>query len=64
MKVNEKIGIALLPIVLIGSELLAQTPTSSLPNAPEAQSLPIASAQSRQPIDCQSPASGGEGTPS
>ena len=48
MKVNHAISIALLPVVLIGSEMLAQSPSPALPNSPAAQSPLIASAQSAQ----------------
>jgi outer membrane protein len=46
MRANRKIGIALLPIVSIGLQMLAQSPSPTLPNAPKAQSLLVASAQS------------------
>lgn len=47
MRANHKISIALLPFVLIGSKMLAQSPTTgALPNAPVAQSFLVASAQS------------------
>jgi outer membrane protein len=46
MKLNQKISsIALLPLVLLGSELLAQSPPLTLPNAPEPSSRLVASAQ-------------------
>jgi outer membrane protein len=46
MRANHRIGIALLPIVSIGLQILAQSPSPTLPNAPKAQSLLVASAQS------------------
>jgi outer membrane protein len=47
MKVTQKIRTAiLLPTVWIASEMLAQGPSSTLPNAPAVQSLLVASAQS------------------
>jgi outer membrane protein len=46
MNVNQKIRIALLPIALMGSALVAQSPSSSIPNAPAVQSPLVASAQS------------------
>jgi outer membrane protein len=50
MKVTQTISIALLlPTVWIGSEMLAQSPSSGLPNAPAVQSLLVASAQSAPP---------------
>ena len=45
MRANHKISIALLQIVWIGSETLAQSPRFTLPNAPETQSFLVASAQ-------------------
>jgi outer membrane protein len=46
MRANHRIGIALLPIVSIGLQILAQSPSPTLPNAPKLQSLLVASAQS------------------
>jgi outer membrane protein len=46
MRANHKISIALLPIVWIGLRTLAQSPPPTLPNAPDAQLLLVASAQS------------------
>ena len=46
MKATHKIGIVLLPIVLIGSGLLAQSPASICRMPQQAQSLLVASAQS------------------
>jgi outer membrane protein len=43
---NHKIGAMLLPVVLIGSGVFAQSQSPMLPDAPEAQSLLLASAQS------------------
>ena len=62
MNVNYKISIALLPIVWIGSEMLAQSPSPALPNSPTAQSLFVASAQSAPTRMSPLPA-GIEGTP-
>ena len=46
MRANFKIGVAFLPIVFIGFEMLGQSPRPTLPNAPAMQSLLVASAQS------------------
>jgi len=46
MKANHKFSIALLPIALIGSGMHAQSLSPLLPNAPAAQSLLVAAAQS------------------
>jgi outer membrane protein len=46
MSSNHNIRIAVLPILLIGFKLLAQSQSTALPNAPEAQSLILPSAQS------------------
>jgi len=46
MKANQKIGIAFFLIGWTGSEMLAQRPQPALPDAPAAQSLLVASAQS------------------
>ena len=62
MKSNQKINIALLPLVLLGSELLAQSSPLALPNAPEASSPLVASAQppsTAMPL----PPADGTGTP-
>jgi outer membrane protein len=45
MKSNQKISIALLPLVLVGSGLLAQSPPLALPNALGPSSLLVASSQ-------------------
>jgi outer membrane protein len=45
MKANPTIYTTLLALVLGGSELLAQSPSTALPNAPMTQSLLIAPAQ-------------------
>jgi outer membrane protein len=62
MKANHKISVALLPIVWIGFEMLGQSPSPALPNAPEAQSLLVASAQST-PIGTSPAPATAEGTP-
>jgi outer membrane protein len=62
VKVNHKISITLLPIVWIGSEMLAQSPSPALPNAPTTQSLFVASAQSA-PTGMSPVPAGIEGTP-
>ena len=54
MKWNRYINKALLPLLLVGSGLRAQVPSPTLPNAPGAQSLFLASAQSPSTI-VQSP---------
>jgi len=45
MKSNQKINIAILPLVLLGSELLAQNPPLALPSAPKASVSLVASSQ-------------------
>jgi hypothetical protein len=45
MKSNQKIKIAILPFMLLGSGLLAQNPPLALPNAPEASSPLVASSR-------------------
>jgi len=46
MRATHKISIAFLPTILIGVRMFAQSLSPTLPNAPEAQSLLVASAQS------------------
>jgi len=46
MRTKNKISIALLPLALMGSNMLAQSTSPALPDSPTAQSLLIASAQS------------------
>ncbi len=61
MKLNQKTSsIALLPLVLVGCELLAQSPSPALPNAPESSRL-VASAQ--PPTAMPPPTADGTGTP-
>jgi outer membrane protein len=45
MKSHQKINVALLPLVLLSSGLLAQSPPLALPNAPGPSSLLVASSQ-------------------
>jgi len=59
MRANFKIGVAFLPIVFIGFEMLGQSPRPTLPNAPAMQSLLVASAQST----AISPAPTAQGSP-
>lgn len=47
MSSNHNIRMAVLPFLLIGFELLAQSQSPTLPNAPGAQSLILLSAQSK-----------------
>jgi outer membrane protein len=60
MRANHKISIALLPIVLTGSEMLAQSSPPTLPNAPTMQSLLVTSAQSAPVGISPAPAMTGE----
>jgi outer membrane protein len=62
MSANPTIYTTLLAFVLGGSELLAQSPSTSLPNAPMTQSLFVASAQVGSVTNSPPPA-GAEGTP-
>jgi outer membrane protein len=62
MRANSKIGVAFLPIILIGSEMLAQSPRPALPNAPAMQSLLMTSAQSAPTASSPVPATA-QGTP-
>ena len=62
MRANHKISIILLPIVLISPKMPAQSPSPTLPNAPQAQLLLLASAQSADASTSQVPAAK-EGTP-
>ncbi|WP_353070690.1 TolC family protein [Tunturiibacter gelidoferens] len=62
MRANHKISIAFLPIVWIGLRTLAQSPPPTLPNAPDAQLLLVASAQSA-PTGASPVAAATEGTP-
>ena len=61
MKLNQKICIALLPLVLVGCEVRAQSPSPALPNAPEPSSCLVASAQ--PPTAMPPPPSDGTGAP-
>jgi outer membrane protein len=61
MKLNQKISITLLPLVLVSCELLAQSPSPALPNAPEPLSRLVASGQS--PTAMPPPPADGTGTP-
>lgn len=60
MRTNHRISIALLPVFLIGFDMLAQNPRPPLPNAPQAQSLLIASAQSAPGGTSSAPTTTGE----
>jgi outer membrane protein len=62
MSANPTIYTTLLAFVLGGSGLLAQSPSTSLPNAPMTQSLLVASAQAGSVTNSPPPA-GAEGTP-
>ncbi|HEY6766907.1 MAG TPA: TolC family protein, partial [Candidatus Sulfotelmatobacter sp.] len=62
MQANPIIYAALLAFVLGGSELLAQSPWTALPNAPMTQSFLVASAQAGSVTNSPPPA-GAEGTP-
>ena len=59
MRANQKISVALLPLALIGYRMFAQTSFRSLPNAPVAQSLPVASVQSKPTSAVTVPATSG-----
>ena len=61
MKSNQKINVALLPLVLLGSGLLAQNPPLTLPNAPEASS-PLVTSQPPSTVTLPLPPTG-TGTP-
>lgn len=58
MKANQKMKIALLPIVFAGSGLFAQSVSTALPSAPAVQAVFVASAQSTS-----TPTSGGAAGP-
>jgi outer membrane protein len=62
MRANPTIYTALLPFVLGGSGLLSQSPSSTLPSAPAAQSLFVASVQSGSIANPPQPA-GADGGP-
>ncbi len=62
MRAIHRIGIALLPIVLFSPRMTAQSPSPTLPNAPQAQSFLLASTQSTAANTSQAPAAK-EGTP-
>ena len=62
MKLNQKINIALLPLVVLSSGLLAQSPPLTLPNAPTA-SLPLAASSQPPSTPLTPPSVEGAGTP-
>jgi outer membrane protein len=62
MKSNQKINIALLPLVVLGSGLLAQSPPLALPNAPTA-SLPLVASSQLPSTAAAPPSTQRTGTP-
>jgi outer membrane protein len=62
MKINLRINVALLLIILISLALHAQSPSLTLPNAPQAQSLLVAAAQSPTAVTSAQSA-GSQGAP-
>jgi outer membrane protein len=62
MKSKQKIHIALLPLLLFGSGLLAQSPRLALPNAPK-PSLPLVASSQPPSTPMTPPSTDGTGTP-
>ena len=62
MKSKQKIHIALLPLLLFGSGLLAQSPRLALPNAPK-PSLPLVASSQPPSTPMAPPSTDGTGTP-